>query len=68
MTDLERITNMSSDKLMEAYRGLKYCEVSPCPYGCDYRNMLGRELISRGITEQPNIFGGIPIRVDWSPL
>ena len=66
--DQTRLIDMSIDTLMAEYKGHKYCEVSLFPYGCEYRNMVGRELISRGITEQPNIFGAIPIRVDWSPL
>ena len=57
-----------SAELLDAYKGLKYCEISPFPMGCISRNIIGTELLKRGITEMPNIFGGIPIRTDWKPL
>ena len=67
-TDFDKIENMSHIELMVKYKGLRYCEVSPFPYGCTYRNKVGQELIKRGITHMPNIFGDIPIRTNWVPL
>ncbi len=59
--------NVTDEHLLREYKeGMRPCFGRM--FGRNARkaqNEVAKELLSRGITELPNIFGAIPIKSDW---
>lgn len=65
MTD-EQIKNLDTERLCKAYgQGQKDCFGRGWPAAAVLQDKIAAELISRGLTHIPNIFGDIEIKTDW---
>lgn len=65
MTD-EQIKNMDTVRLCKVYaQGMRDCFGRGWPGASVLQDAIANELISRGLTHIPNIFGPIEIKNDW---